>query len=177
MHKSGTISRIALIGPESSGKTTIAGMLARHYNTVYSPEYSRQYMERLNRKYTAEDVFFCIKEQAKQEEKLLAEANRFLFADTEHIMGKVWLEDVFNSSPAWVEELIRQNPYDFYLLAKPDLPFVPDPVRENPARREYFFEWYERELKSRNAEYAVLSGNYEERLQNAIRLIDARFNS
>jgi len=177
MRKSGNIYRIAIMGPESTGKTSIAQMLAQHYATVFSPEYSRTYMENLDRKYTVEDVFHCIREQAKEEEKLLTMANRFLFADTEHIMGKVWLEDVFKSSPAWVEELIRQKPYDLYLLTRPDLPFVPDPVRENPGRRDFFYEWYERELKERNAEYTILSGKNEERIQNAIKVIDERFNT
>ncbi len=172
MHSPAYIYRIALIGPESSGKTTLCLELARHYKTVFAPEFSRNFVEKLNRKYTEEDVLLCIREQFELEKKILKDANHLLFADTESIMGKIWMEDVFKTCPPWVDALIEDHPYDLYLLTAPDLPFEDDPVRENPLRRDFFFAWYERELKNRKLAYAIVKGMGEERLQNAIRFIE-----
>src|SRR5829696_6335358 len=89
------VKRIALIGPESSGKTSLCMQLARHYKTVWVPEYARTFMENLNRVYTYEDVIHCTREQIKSEDGMEEKANRLLFCDTELINYKVWFEDKF----------------------------------------------------------------------------------
>ncbi|MBK7852395.1 MAG: ATP-binding protein [Bacteroidetes bacterium] len=80
------IKRIALIGPESTGKTTLAEQLARHYKTVWIPEYSRNYVENLNRKYTKEDILLTIREQCAEEDRLLEQANNF----SSRIQNRFW---------------------------------------------------------------------------------------
>ncbi len=172
MFNSSSILRVALIGPESTGKTTLCEKLAQHYNTISNPEYSRNFVESLERKYSESDVIHCFEKQISLERELLKRANKILFADTEAIMSKVWLEDVFNSSSSLIEQNIREHPYDLYLLTSPDLAFENDPVRENPHRREFFFDWYEKELRSRNLNYQIIEGVGLERMENAIKAID-----
>ena len=166
------IFRISLIGPESSGKTFLAEALAKHFNTIWVPEFARHYVENLNRLYTKEDILYCAIMQFESEQLALLNANKFLFADTEMINNSVWLKDVYAETDEWIEENISANPYDLYLLLKPDLPFINDPVRENEHRRDFFFDWYKRELDKRSLNYAVISGKGDERMKNAIRDVE-----
>lgn len=166
------IIRIALIGPESTAKSTLSEALAKHYNTVWVKEYAREYLNNINRKYTLEDILEIAQEQFKQEQELIKKANKFIFVDTELINNKVWCLDVFKTCPAWIEESIIKHKYDLYLLTYPDLPWEPDPLRENPERRDFFFNWYEKELKLIDANYAVIKGIGEERVKNSIQIIE-----
>ncbi len=173
MEKKNTdILRIALIGPESTSKSTLSEELAKHYHTVWVPEYSRTYLKSLHAKYTLEDILIIAKEQFRQEQELLKAAKRFIFVDTELIVSNVWCMDVFNTSPGWITATASEHPYDFYLLTYPDLPWQEDPVRENPHRRMYFYDWYERELKKINAKYTVIKGIDDQRLKNAISAVE-----
>lgn len=168
------IKRIALIGSESSGKTTLCKELAEHYQTVWLPEFAREYVAEIKRKYTIDDIEHCYKEQLKEEDRLLNEANEYIFTDTELIMAKVWSEDVFKKVPKWIEENIEPTKYDLYLLAYYDLPWEHDPVRENPHRREFLFEWYKRELEARRFPFSIISGKGNKRLLSAIEAIESR---
>jgi len=167
------IKRIALIGPESTGKTTLAEQLAKHYQTAWVPEYSRNYVENLNRKYTKEDILLTIREQCAAEDRMLEQANKFLFADTEPILAQVWMMDVYHEKSVEIEKLIQERAYDLYLLLSPDLPYVNDPVRENPARRDFFFDWYKKELEERQLPYRVITGTGASRLEFAIKEIES----
>lgn len=169
------LKKIALIGPESTGKTTLCNQLAEHYKTTWVPEFARDYVNGLHRKYNSNDVLHCAQQQIEEETIQSGKANHFLFCDTELITAKVWCEDVFKIVPEWIEKMTEVHHYDLYLLTFPDLPFENDPVRENPHRREFFFDWYERELIQYQFPYEIIKGFGEERLQNAIRAIEKHF--
>lgn len=169
------IHRIALIGPESSGKTTLAQQLAMHFHTMWVPEYARDYVAELDRDYTLDDIVHIAKEQLAMEEKMLNKANRFLFTDTELIISKVWCEDVFKYTPAWIEEQLHATVYDLYLLTDHDLPWEHDPVRENPHRREYFFMLYKEHLDQMRLPYSIISGSGEVRMKNAVNAVERFF--
>jgi len=175
MQKNSQIKKIALIGPESTGKSTLCEMLASHFKTIWVPEIARQYIGSLERKYTLEDIEYCTKAQLNEENQLVKKSNRFLFCDSEMIIAKVWCEDVFKTIPGWIEEKIKTNLYDLHLLMKPDIPFEHDAVRENPHRREFFFNWYKRELDERGFPYEVIGGNGGERFNNSIAAISKHF--
>ncbi len=169
------IKKIALLGPESTGKTELCIKLAKHYKTAWVPEFARIYIGLLHKKYSLEDVLYCMNKQLQQEESRAQKARNFLFCDTELINFKVWCADVFNTIPSSVEDLLKEHRYDFHLLTSPDVPFIADSVRENPTRREYFFEWYKQELQKYNFPYAVITGNGKARLENAINSIEKHF--
>jgi NadR type nicotinamide-nucleotide adenylyltransferase len=171
------IKRIALIGPESTGKTTLSGQLSTHYKTNFVAEFAREYVLQLNRPYTPEDILHCAKEQLREEEDAISKSIRFLFCDTELIIAKVWCEDVFKSVPQWIEENIQKRKYDLFLLTSPDLLFENDAVRENPYRRDFFFDWYKRELENYNFSYEIVGGIGDARLQSAIHAIEKYFPS
>ena len=92
------------------------------------------------------------------------------------IIAKVWCEDVFKSVPPWIEEMVNTNLYSLHLLMLPDIPFEHDTVRENPHRREFFFNWYKQELEERNFPYEVIGGIGEERFRNSIAAINKHFS-
>ena len=169
------IKKIALIGPESTGKTTLCRQLAMHFGTQWVPEFARDYISGLNREYTLDDIVRCAREQLRLESELIKTAKRFLFCDTEMIIAKVWCEDVFEIIPGELQVMVSAQKYDLCLLTLPDLPFLQDDVRENPHRREYFFEWYKRELEEAGYNYAVIGGTGETRLSNAIDVIRQHF--
>src|SRR5215203_2798536 len=99
MHSESQIKKVALIGPESTGKTTLCEKLAAHFHTVWVPEMSRGYIGGLNRKYTLEDIEQSTRAQLYEEEAMLKKATGFLFCDSEMIIAKVWCEDVFKTVP------------------------------------------------------------------------------
>lgn len=174
-NESRPIRRIAIIGAESTGKTTLARSLALRFHTQWVPEYAREYMSMHTDAYSAEDILKIAKYQLQEEEQLMSAANKLLFTDTEFIVAKVWSEDVFGSCPEWILGQLKKKHYDLYLLTSNDLPWIADPVRVNPQRRDYFFNLYKRELEERNFTFEIISGRYEGRLLNAIRTIKKYF--
>ncbi|MEJ7778069.1 MAG: ATP-binding protein [Daejeonella sp.] len=167
-----TIKKIAVVGPESTGKSTISAQLAEHYNTVWVPEYAREYCEALTEPCTWKDEINMFRGQLSLEEKFLPQANKILICDTTFITVKIWSDHVFGESPQEVIDELPKHPYDLYLLMNIDLPWQEDPLRDFPHMREHFMEVWHQELKTLGAEYHLISAANEERLKNAIQTID-----
>jgi len=164
--------RVAVTGPESTGKSSLSVYLARHFNTVCVPEFARKYLDKLGREYTYDDLTFMAKKQIAAEKCLQKMATRFLFCDTELSVIKIWAEHRYQKCPAWVAENLPKVKYDLYLLCDIDLPWEADPLREHPHMRRYFFDWYHRELTERRVNFAVVSGLGDERYKNALKAIE-----
>lgn len=160
-------TRIALIGPESSGKSTIAAYVSARFGFELVSEYARQYLGLLDRPYILNDVLYIYEQQTALELELLRGSPKGVVADTECINGLVWCEEVFGAAPLWFENQIRSRPYDLYLLTTPDIPYETDPLRENPGRGPYFFDRYRMELKKRGLPFSIISGDGEARMQLA----------
>lgn len=167
------VTRIAIIGPESSGKSELCEKLAAHYDTVWVKEYARSYLPQLNNPYTLQDIVYIYAAQFEKEQQLLKEAKRKIFIDTEFIIAKVWCENAFQKSPEYIDHMIQKHQYDLYLLTSPDLPWEFDNLRENPGKGEYFFEWYKKLLEAYAFPYRVVSGTGEQRTQCAIDAIES----
>ncbi|CAN5770274.1 hypothetical protein BH11BAC7_BH11BAC7_17360 [soil metagenome] len=174
--KTEPVRRIAILGAESTGKTTLARSLALRFQTVWVPEYAREYMTMNTGDYSAEDIVEIAKHQLQEEDQLALQANKLLFTDTELITAKVWCEDVFSSCPEWLAEQLKVHRYDLFLLTSNDLPWVADPVRVNPQRRDYFFNLYKRVMEENNFPHDIISGRYEARLLSAINAVKKHFN-
>ena len=169
--------RVAITGPESTGKSKLARGLALHYNTAIVPEFARQYIDNLDRPYNQDDILLIAQNQLISEEKILQKADTYLFCDTELIVTKIWSLHKYNSCHPWILEQIEKHVYDLYLLCDIDLPWEYDEQREHPHMREYFFNWYKKELEDYGFPYRVVSGQKEERLKNAIQLTDQFFKN
>lgn len=166
--------KIAITGPESTGKSTLAEKLARHFNIGFIPEYSRTYLENFESQYTENDVVEIAKGQSNlilEEEKKNPE---ILIADTETIVCKIWVEYVFKHSNETIDNILKQQNFDLYLLCDIDLPWVYDPLRENPSleERKELFDIYKNTLTKMNVPFEIVSGDDEERVNNAINIIN-----
>jgi NadR type nicotinamide-nucleotide adenylyltransferase len=169
------IYKIAITGPESTGKSTLARKLARHYQTVWVEEYARQYLDQLGRPYAESDLLTIAKGQFKNEQTILERATRFLFCDTEPIVLKIWSAYKYQHIVSEILEIHDQARYHHYLLMNIDLPWVFDPLREHPDQRSFFFNWFVRELEEKKASFSIISGAEDERVKNAIEVIDRLF--
>jgi len=167
-----TIPKIAVVGPESTGKSTMSAYLAKHYNTVWVPEYAREYCAKLTEPCTWQDEINMFNGQLALEADLLPQANNLLICDTTFITVKIWSDYTFGQSPQEVLDELPKHPYDLYLLLDIDLPWEEDPLRDFPHMREHFMEIWYKELNALNANYVLISGLGNDRYANAIKAID-----
>lgn len=165
------VKRIVLTGPESTGKTTMAERLARHYDTAWVEEYGRDYFVQNGGIKEIADLSRIARGQVRLEEAALLKANKFLFCDTDLVVTQVWSEIYFKQCPQEVIGLSHQRHYDLHLLMDTDLPWEDDGTREFPQLREWHFRRLKEELDKRNYPYVVISGNSEERFRACIRAI------
>lgn len=148
--------KVGIIGPESTGKSTLARYFARRYNGTYVPEYARTYVER---KGTTDVTWDELCEIARyQIEELRSLSDELVFLDTELIVTKVWFDYAFGKVPDWLNENIHRYPMDVYLLTYPDLPWIPDPARSNgsDAIRLELFRRYEAEIQALDIPYYII---------------------
>ena len=119
--------RVGVIGPESTGKSSLARYMAKRYHGIYVPEYAREFVERKRtREVSYDELCEIARFQIEQMKSIESDASPVVFYDTELIVTKVWFEDAFGRVPEWLEEAIKSYPMDVYLLTSPDLPWTQD---------------------------------------------------
>lgn len=192
------LKKIVIIGPESTGKSTLCKQLAEHYNTLWCPEYAREYLLKNGMDYNYDDLLHIAKRQVALEEEyiqlaignmqlakssqgsqLTAQSSKLLFLDTDMYVLKVWCEFVFHKCHRYILDQIVQRKYDMYLLCNTDLPWVKDELREYPdlETREKLFEMYKDCMINQYTPWVIISGNEEMRLKTAIQSVDSLLNS
>lgn len=170
------IIKIAIIGAESTGKSVLTEQLAEHFNTVFVPEYAREYfLDKPVEGHTLEDIAVIYKKQIQWEREMATRAHKFLICDTNLISGKVWSDVVFKKAPQLIIDQLKHIDYDLHLLCDIDLPWVPDEQRRNEYNREEIMRMHLYELKNINAVFEVIAGKGEVRLKNAIAAIENHF--
>ncbi len=177
MEKANKILKIAIVGPESTGKSTLSALLADHYNTIWIPEYAREYCAALKEPCTMEDEVNMFRGQLALEEKLLPQANVLAFCDTTVLTVKIWSDYMLGKTADEVLEELPHHNYDLYLLMDIDMPWEDDPLRDFPHLRGYFMEVWHKELQALNANYQVIGGQERERLRSAIHCVDTFLRS
>ncbi|MEB2773862.1 ATP-binding protein [Algoriphagus sp. D3-2-R+10] len=166
--------RILILGPESTGKSTLAEDLAEYYGEPWVPEFAREYLEKLGREYRFEDLVEIGKGQVALEDRLAETAEKFLFCDTDLRVIHIWSEHRFGNTDPWVLEEIDRRMYDLILLTDTDLPWTPDPLREYPEleMRQYFFKKYLQLAMNSGFQYLIISGDRNKRLKTAVAAIN-----
>ena len=172
------IKRIVVLGPESTGKSTLCSQLAGHFNTAWAKEYAREYLLTNGTDYTFENLLDVAKGQLALEDnaaKMLDATtadnkNELLFIDTDMYVLKVWCEFVFGKCHHWILNQIVKRKYNLYLLCDIDLPWVKDELREYPdlQTREKLFHHYKDIMVNQPVPWVIINGNYQERLPRAI---------
>jgi NadR type nicotinamide-nucleotide adenylyltransferase len=173
------IKKFVILGPESTGKSTLCKSLAEHYQSAWCEEYAREYLLKNGTSYTPADLLMIAKGQLKLEErttKSLADSNKtpILFIDTDLYVMKVWSEYVFGECDFFILDNIVKRKYDGYLLCNIDLPWTKDELREYPDEkpRQELFAIYKDLLMNQTTPWALISGNDAERTRAAIKAID-----
>lgn len=162
--------KIAITGPESTGKTILAKDLAKEFNTVWIPEFAREYLGRKDGKYNFEDIEIIAREQEKTWQNYLE--NELVFFDTEFTVLKIWSEVKYKKVAPYIINSLENQNFDHYFLCDPKgVKWEDDPLREHPERREELFELYLRVMHSNNRNFTVLSGDWDTRLNKAIKVV------
>lgn len=160
--------KIAIVGPESTGKSTLSSALAKYFDTVWVPEYARYYCAALTAPCTLQDEINMFYGQLAVEQAMEVVAkNNLLFCDTTILTVKIWSDYQLGETPKIVLDELKNHPYDFYILLKNDIPWQEDPLRDFKDMGDYFMEVWRKELISLNATFVEIGGT-EDRLQNAI---------
>jgi len=175
MGRDSSMKKIVVTGPESTGKTKLSEALALQLKATLIPEYARSYVEDLKRPYTYHDLEIIAQFQVQEERRLSASSYQgILLMDTWLIVTKVWFEVVYGASPGWIDDYLTSAEIDLFLVCKPDLPWIADPVRENGGEmRLKLFDRYCNEIKRYGFFYEIVEGYGEIRLQNALNLLKA----
>lgn len=172
------VRRVALIGTESVGKTTLARALAERYETVWVPEYGRDYCEERNAlTLSSGDIEAIAWGQATWETEAAPLANRVMFCDTELHTTATWSDLLLGTRPAWLTDAARSRRYDLILLLEDDVPFVQDHVRVLDQRRAEHTARLRAELDSAGREYVVLRGDYASRTEQAFAHVERLIES
>ncbi len=174
------VKRVALIGAESSGTTTLARALAERYRTVWAPEYGRFYADgkyASGRPEWSSDEFTHIAEQQlRLMDSLARVASRVLFTDTDPFATAIWHERYLGTPSPTVQALAAAHRPHLYLLTGDEIPFETDPLRDGEHLRHWMHGRFEEELRSAGVPHAVLRGPHEKRIAEATALIDRLFS-
>lgn len=162
--------KVAVIGPESTGKSFLCAALAKHFNTTYVPEYARAYLMKHGSKYNEQDLWNIAQGQIQSEDQIANEVKDIVFIDTELNVVKVWSEFVFNSCNNKILQEIAKRKYDLYLLCNTDLPWVKDELREYPDLeiRNTLFQYYLDTVVNQDVPFEIISGSHQERVEIGI---------
>lgn len=171
--------RIAVTGPEATGKSTLAQALASHFNTVWCPEYSRTYFDtHSHENYSLWDVVEI--NRGQMELSLLFEQKykdqQIVFFDTDPFVNRIWAQRKFGICPSEIMTTAKAPFFDYYLLCFPDIPWEYDPLREDQENRSSLFSAYEMLLSDTRTPFAVVKGLDQQRVDNALNIIALNFN-
>ena len=172
------IKRVVLIGAESTGKTTLAEALAAHYETVWAPEYLREFVEQKGALPEPSDSRLIAEGHLAQEATFRPQAHRVLFLDTDLISTCVYHRYYFGTTLPWLERRAAERSADLYLLTDIDIPWTPDPgQRDGPAVRAALHAFFLDELLARSLPHVLVSGSTEARMETALRAVKALFET
>lgn len=166
------IKKIAILGAESTGKTTLCMLLAKKYNTVFVNEHARDYFNKINIDgCNINDLINIAKQQLRLEKETIKKATRILFCDTSLITIKIWSQLEFNQVPKFIANQINKNNYDYYFILNNEVPWIEDPLRKNKFSRDLIFEMNITEVKKLTSNYLIIGNNKKELLKKITDLI------
>ncbi|MGO4820349.1 MULTISPECIES: DUF4301 family protein [unclassified Flavobacterium] len=170
------IIKIAMFGPESTGKTTLAIQLADHYKTAWVPEFARDYLQKKwdqkQQICTVDDMLPISYGQTTLENEKLLIANKYLFCDTNLMVTKVFSEVYYDYCDPLLNKAAQEHDYDLFFLTDIDVPWEKDDLRDRPQGRESVFTVFKKSLIENNKPFITLSGDKDLRLKKAIAIID-----
>lgn len=164
------VKKVCLYGPESTGKSTLAEKMAKHYRTVFVPEVARELIT--SNDITIDDIIKIGQAQTNRVKEMTNIANKIVFCDTDLITTKIYAQYYLNHVPDILNKLENEISYDLYFLLDIDVAWVADHLRDFGDRRLEMFNLFKSELDKRKISYILISGNYEDREEKIIKIID-----
>jgi NadR type nicotinamide-nucleotide adenylyltransferase len=162
------VKKVCVVGPESTGKSTLTKQLAKHFDTVYVSEYARTLLDKKDGICEYSDIEFIAIGQMASEDAIARQANKVMFCDTDLITTTIWSEILFGKCPDRIYAEADKRKYDLYLLLDVDVPFVSDKQRYGGTERQLTVEHCKKELESRGRKYIVINGSWKERFDKYV---------
>jgi len=166
------LKRVVVIGPECTGKSVLSSFLADYFKTLWVREYAREYLDKLDRPYTKEDLVAIAKGQIDDEDRLARNANSLLICDTDLYVIKIWSQFKYGEVADEILDAINNRKYDLYLLTFIDIPWAEDPLREHPKQRQQLYDIYLSEMQNQRVPFVEIKGDRETRRSTAIKAIE-----
>lgn len=167
------MKRVVVIGPECTGKTTLARELAVHFAAAWSPEYARVHAEAKGALLTAEDVEPIARGQMALEDEAAARRGALTIHDTDLVSTVVYAGFYYGDCPDWIVAASEARAADLYLLTAPETPWEQDGVRDRPEVRGALYVRFREELERRNVAVVEIAGTWEERRRQALAAVGA----
>jgi NadR type nicotinamide-nucleotide adenylyltransferase len=165
------MKKVVILGPECTGKSELSEFLAREFDTVWVPEFARQYINNLTRPYEASDLLNIARGQLALEDKLSAKADKLLICDTDLYVIKIWSMFKYGFCHPEILNAINERKYDLYLLTYIDIPWQDDPLREHPHNRRELYDLYLKEMRLQPVPFVEIKGHREQRRKLAVEAI------
>lgn len=162
--------RIAVTGPESSGKTTLCKSLATHFGVSFIAEFAREYLSTKNGEYIPSDIDEIAQGQLNS---LTTSKAKIKICDTDFSVLEVWSEYKYGEVSELIKTLVAKDLFDLHILCTPDIAWEEDPLRENPNDRDLLFELYKTSLLKHNKNFIVVSGEHFQRLEKSLQKISS----
>jgi NadR type nicotinamide-nucleotide adenylyltransferase len=163
---SATVQRVAILGAESSGKSTLSEALARHYGTVWVPEYLREFVDTQQRVPHEQDQFGIALTQRAREDAAASAARRYLFCDTTPLMTALYSRVYWDRVDAQLARLEARHDYAWTFVTAPDTPWEPDGLqRESEEVRQMVHRMLLETLRVRGIGYTMLAGDLAQRMR------------
>jgi len=164
--------RVAILGAASSGKSTLAQALACRYQTLWVPEYLREFVDVQGRVPRSDDQFHIASTQRAREDAVAGDARQYLFCDTTPLMTAIYSRHYFGAVDAPLDTLAERHRQDYAvtLVTAADIPWVADGLqRESEAVSITINRMLLDELALRGIPYLLISGDPGERLSQVER--------
>ena len=166
------VKRVCICGAESVGKSVLTKNLAAHFDTVYATEYARPLLALQNDEVYPQDIPRIARGHIASENALECQANRVLICDTDVITTTIWSDILFGGCPEWILEEADRRHYDLHIMLDTDVPFVDDPQRFLKDEREALKQRFIDELEKRNRRYVIVGGDWQQRFDQSVALIE-----
>lgn len=161
--------RVAVTGPESSGKTTLSKAIVAKLNGELIHEVAREFLSNLGRKYNQPDLNEIARRQLAL---VLNSTSKLIISDSDFVVLDIWSKEKYGATSSYIEDLIMNKYFDLHILCSPDIPWEDDPLRENPADRDRLFDLYKSRLSELNKPFVIVSGSHDERLKKSCEAIE-----
>jgi nicotinamide riboside kinase len=170
--------RIAITGPECCGKSTLCNWLSeRIFDARVVKEYAREYLQKKGKNYvySKDDVLLIARRTSELLAKAFKSNSDALIVDTDFYVLDIWWRERYGESNEEIAMMKETYDFDLYLVCRPDIPWVNDPLRENEEDRDRLFAIYMEDLFNDGKTVEVVKGSGDERMQEVLDKILRRF--